>query len=58
MLAKSLIKKLNVADRTKVRDAASLLALVTGGVAYANYRMRIQKEFLRSEAHYRFSHLT
>jgi hypothetical protein len=55
MLAKSLIKKMNVADRIKVRDAASLITLVTGGVAYANYRMRIQKEFLRSEAHYRFS---
>lgn len=55
MLAKSLIKKMNVADRNKVRDGASLIALITGIVSYANYRMRIEKEFLRSEAHYRFS---
>jgi hypothetical protein len=41
MLAKSLIKKMNVADRVKVRDGAFLVAFVTGGVAYANYRMRI-----------------
>ena len=41
MLAKSLINKMNVADRVKIRDGASLIALITGGVAYTNYRMRI-----------------
>jgi len=55
MLAKSLINKMNITDRSKVRDGASLLALITGLVAYTNYRMRIKKEFLRSEAHYRLS---
>lgn len=41
MLAKSLIKKMNVSDWEKVRDGASLIALIAGGVAYANYRMKI-----------------
>jgi hypothetical protein len=34
------------------------LALITGSVAYFNYREKIRKDFLRSEGHYRFSHLT
>ena len=41
MFAKSLINKMNVADRSKVRDGVSLIALITGGIAYAYYRMRI-----------------
>jgi hypothetical protein len=58
MLAKSLIKKMNVEDRLKVRDGAGVLALLTGAIAYFNYRQRICKEFLRSEAHYRFSSIS
>ena len=56
MLAQSLIKRLPVAERNLVRDGATAAFLLTGGVAYMNYRQRIKKEFLRSEAHYRFSH--
>jgi hypothetical protein len=41
MLAKSLIKKMNVDDRMKVRDGAALIAFITGGIAYTNYRIRI-----------------
>ena len=46
------------AERNLVRDGAGLMMLFTGGVAYLNYRQRIKKEFLRSEAHYRFNHVT
>ena len=38
MLAKSLINKMNVADRAKVRDGASLITLLSGTVAYFHYR--------------------
>lgn len=55
MLARSLISKMNAAERTKVRDGAAACAFFTGGIAYWNYRERIRKEFLRSEAHYRLS---
>jgi hypothetical protein len=55
MLAKSLIQKMNAAERTKVRDGAGVLAATLGGVAYWNYRERLRKEFLRSEACYRLS---
>lgn len=55
MLAKSLITKMNAAERVKVRDGAATCALLCGAVAYWNYRERIRKDFLRSEAHYRFS---
>jgi len=47
-----------MAERTRVRDGAGALMMLTGGVAYWNYRERIRKEFLRSEAHYRFSEVT
>merc|ERR1711935_1249826 len=57
MLAKSLISKMNAAERSKVRDGAGFCSLMTGGIAYWNYRERIQKEFKRSEAHYRFSRM-
>ena len=55
MLARSLIQKMNAAERTKVRDGAGVLALTLGGVAYWNYRERLREEFLRSEACYRLS---
>jgi hypothetical protein len=58
MLAKSLIKKMNTAERSYVRDGAILTSLFTGSFAYFHYRERIRKDFLRSEGHYRFSHLT
>jgi len=44
-------------DRTAVRDGAIYTLMGTAAVAYWNYRERIRKEFLRSEAHYRFSHM-
>ena len=58
MLAQSLIKRLPVAEKSKLATGATTAMLFTGGIAYWNYRERIRKEFLRSEAHYRFSHLT
>ena len=58
MLAKSLINKMNTAERSYVRDGALMCSLFTGYTAYFHYRERIRKEFLRSEAYYRFSHLT
>lgn len=58
MLAQSLIKRLPVAEKSKVATGATTAMLFTGTIAYWNYRERIRKEFLRSEAHYRFSHLT
>jgi hypothetical protein len=58
MLAKSLIKRMNPTERSQVKDGALALGIVTGGIAYWNYRERVRKEFLRSEAFYRFSHLT
>jgi hypothetical protein len=58
MLAKSLVKKMNKQERSLVCDGAVVCGLLTGSVAYWNYRERIRKDFLRSEAHYRFSHIT
>jgi len=55
MLSRSVIKRLTQEDRTYVKDGAIFLAAVTGGFAYFNYREYIKKDFLRSEAHYRFS---
>jgi hypothetical protein len=57
MLAKTLISKMAPAERNLVRQGALFSSLTIGGVAYWNYRERIRKEFLRSEGHYRFSHL-
>jgi len=57
MLAKSLISKMNAADRSKVRDGAGYCTLMFGGIAYWNYRERLHKEFKRSEAHYRLSRM-
>lgn len=58
MLAKSLIKRMNKQERSLVCDGALVTGLFTGSIAYFNYRERIRKEFLRSEAHYRFSNIT
>lgn len=57
MLARSLVTKMKPAERKLVRDGSLTLALFTGAVAYWNYREKIRKEFLRSEGHYRFSHV-
>jgi len=58
MLAKSLIRKMNMTDRSQVRDGATMLFFTTAAVSYWNYRERIRKDFLRSEGHYRFSNMT
>jgi len=57
MLAKSLISKMSPKDRSLVRDGSALTAMFTGAFAYYNYREKIRKDFLRSEGHYRFSHV-
>jgi len=36
-----------------VRDGAFWTGVITGGFAYANYRIYLKKQFLRSEGHYR-----
>lgn len=54
MLARSVLKRLSSEERSYVREGGLLLGIITGGISYMNYRMYIQKEFLRSEAHYRF----
>lgn len=58
MLAKSLIKRMNKQERSLIADGALVTGLFTGSIAYFNYREKIRKEFLRSEAHYRFSNIT
>ena len=55
MLARSLIKRMNGEEKTLIRDGAIYLSFITGGFAYFNYREYIKKDFLRSEAHYRFN---
>jgi len=53
--AHAIIRKLQPAEANRVRKAAAWTSMIAGGVAYFNYRERIRKEFLRSEAWYRFS---
>ena len=55
MLARSLIKRMNASERSLVRDGAAACTLLTGSIAYWNYREKIRKDFWRSSAHYRFS---
>lgn len=55
MLSQSIIKRLTAEERKYVRDAGFVLGFFTGGIAYFNYRAYIKKDFLRSEAHYRFN---
>jgi len=55
MLARTLINKMGMKERSLVRDGATSVVLGAGAIAYWNYRERIRKDFLRSEAHYRFS---
>lgn len=42
-------------ERNHLRDGGAILGLLTGAVAYWNYRIWVQKDFLRSEGHYRFN---
>jgi hypothetical protein len=49
---------MNATERSLVRDGSVLTGMTLGAFAYFNYRERIRKEFLRSEAHYRFSNPT
>ena len=55
MLVRSMIKRMADGERKAVRDGAFAVGALTGGFAYFQYRDFIRKEFLRSEAHYRFS---
>ena len=54
MLAKSLIKRMSVEEKTLLRDGAIYTGIFTGGLAYLQYREYIKKEFFRSECHYKF----
>ena len=58
MLARSLLKRMNHEDRNLVREGAIFTAVVTGAIAYLNYREWIKKDFLRSEGHYRLQSRT
>lgn len=55
MLSRSIIKRLTVEERSHIKEGAVFLCLLTGGVAYFNYRQYLKKDFLRSEGHYRFT---
>jgi hypothetical protein len=48
---------MNTSERSMVRDGAAACTLLTGAVAYWNYRERLRKDFWRSAAHYRFSQM-
>ena len=43
MLANSLIKRMHTADRKLVKDGAMTGLMLTGAIAYWNYRERIRK---------------
>ena len=49
---------MNKKERSLVTDGALVATFFTGSFAYFNYIERTRKEFLRSEAHYRFSNIT
>ena len=55
MLTRTILKRMNNEDRNLVRDGAMITTLITGAFSYYNYRSWLKKDFLRSEAHYRFS---
>jgi hypothetical protein len=55
MLARSIISKMPAAEKSLVRQGAIGTGIITGMVGYWNYREAVRKDFLRSEAHYRFS---
>jgi hypothetical protein len=55
MLAKTLVKKLPQTQKRHVWAGAVTTGVLTFAVSYWNYRQFIMKDFLRSEAHYRFN---
>lgn len=55
MLGRSVIKRFSAEDRSLIRDGGILFGVLFGGIGYYNYREYIKKDFLRSEAHYRFN---
>jgi hypothetical protein len=55
MLIRSVIKRFSAEDRNLIRDGGIFLGFLFGGFSYFNYREYIKKDFLRSEAHYRFN---
>lgn len=48
---------MNATDQKYVSNGLLKLAVVGGAISYVNYRERVKKDFLRSEGHYRFSHV-
>jgi hypothetical protein len=42
-------------ERKTLLNGALTVGIVTGGLAYFQYREFIKKEFYRSEGHYKFS---
>ena len=55
MYAKSLIKRMAKEERNLLRDGALCTFMGTGIFSYFHYRLYLKKQFLRSEAHYKFS---
>lgn len=55
MLTRAVLKRLSHEERNLVAEGAFATSLITGGIAYWNYRQFVRKDFYRSEAHYRFS---
>jgi hypothetical protein len=53
MLSRSIIKRLSGEERNLLRDGSIYMGMITGAIAYFNYRQYIRKDFLRSEGHYR-----
>lgn len=45
MLARSVIKRLSSDERSYVKEGGLFLGVLTGGVAYFNYRLYLQKDF-------------
>lgn len=54
MLSRTLLKRMNNEERSLIKEGAIFMSLITGGLAYFNYREWVKKDFLRSEGHYRF----
>ena len=54
MLARTLVKKMSAPQKKNVQAGAMVVGVTSWAVAYHNYRQKIKKDFLRSEAHYRF----
>lgn len=50
---RSSIARMPREGRSHLKDGAIAAGVVTGAIAYINYRVYIKKTFLRSEGHYR-----